>query len=81
VRFTKPPLSVEQQVDLLLVNHRVRAVLMVCAHPLALLAPNSHWQRRLRNLLNQHPKVPIKNMGFPGNCLDCPIWKGAADAG
>ena len=63
-----------------ILNHRVFGVLTVCAHSLALLAPNSHWQRRLRDLLNQHPKVPIKNMGFPENWLDCPIWKGAADA-
>ncbi len=61
-------------------NHRVFAVLTVCAHSLTLLAPHSHWQRRLRGLLNQHPKVPIKNMGFPENWLDCPIWKGTADA-
>jgi abortive infection bacteriophage resistance protein len=61
-------------------NNRIFAVLTICAHSLALLAPKSGWQHRLRNLLNQHPMVPIKNMGFPENWLECPIWKGAAGA-
>jgi len=59
-------------------NHRVFGILTVCAHSLVHLAPNSHWQRRLQGLLIEHPAVPKKNMGFPENWLDCPIWRDAA---
>lgn len=61
-------------------NHRVFGILTVCAHSLVHLAPSSHWQRRLLGLLKDHPAVPKKNMGFPGNWLDCPIWQDAANA-
>jgi abortive infection bacteriophage resistance protein len=60
----------------MITNLRVFGVLTVCAHSLARLAPNSCWQRRLVELLRKHPHVPIKNMGFPENWQECPIWKG-----
>lgn len=60
-------------------NDRIFSVLTICAHSLRRLAPQSKWHSRLRDLLNSHPNVPIKNMGFPSNWMNYPMWKGIAD--
>jgi abortive infection bacteriophage resistance protein len=59
---------------------RVFAVLSVCAHSLSVFAPRSQWQVRLRALVEASPQTPLKNMGFPDNWLDSPIWQVASDA-
>lgn len=61
-------------------SHRVFAALTICAYSLARLAPSSHWQERVRKLLNEHPKIPTKNIGFPDEWLKSPLWQGAANA-
>jgi abortive infection bacteriophage resistance protein len=71
----------EWHVPVAIENRRMFAVLTVCAHSLARLAPKSRWQGRLRTLLNEHARVPMKNMGFSENWLESPLWKEARDAG
>jgi abortive infection bacteriophage resistance protein len=61
-------------------NQRVFSVLTICAYSLKKLAPHSSWQARLWKLVVQSPHIPVKNMGFPVNWLECPLWSGAADA-
>ena len=56
-------------------NRRVFGVLTVCSHSLGRLAPTSQWRARVHTLLDEHPRVPIRNMGFPDNWLDSPLWK------
>ena len=60
-------------------NHRVFAVLTVSGYCLRRIAPQSAWPRRLRALLDQHGRVPRKNMGFPDDWLESPLWKDARD--
>lgn len=38
------------------------------------IAPQSKWKERLIALLAEHPKIPIKFMGFPPDWQECPIW-------
>jgi abortive infection bacteriophage resistance protein len=60
-------------------NHRVFATLTICVYCLKKIAPESQWSGRVLNLLTEHSGVPRKNMGFPDNWLDCPIWKDARE--
>lgn len=58
-------------------NDRLFAVLCVCAHCLSHIASDSTWCLRVRQLLERSPETPCKNMGFPENWLESPLWKSA----
>ncbi len=55
-------------------NNRVFVVLTICRHCLARIAKQSRWPDRLRALLDDFPRIPRANMGFPPNWEECPIW-------
>jgi len=48
------------------------AMLYVLMH---IIADGSKWQRRLAELLDKHPNVFIRAMGFPENWKDDPFWR------
>jgi abortive infection bacteriophage resistance protein len=54
---------------------RIFSVLTVLKYLLSLIAPQSRWQYRMEELFNRYPDVPLKEMGFPENWKECPIWK------
>ncbi len=56
-------------------NDRVFAVLTILNYQLGIVAPQSQWPQRLRNLLDEYPDVPRQNMGFPKDWEASPIWK------
>lgn len=56
-------------------NGRVFAILTVLRYLLAIIAPQSDWPSRLKELLHSYPDIPLDEMGFPANWDDCPIWK------
>ncbi len=56
-------------------GNRVFAVLTILKYLLAIIAPQSRWPQRVRNLLDEYPDIPRRNMGFPEHWGDCPIWK------
>ncbi len=56
-------------------NNRIFGILTICKHCLDRVAPQSAWRARVRELLNQHPAIPLRNMGFPDNWADCAVWK------
>ena len=60
----KPPMS----------NRRVFAVLSVCAHSLARIAPSSAWRQRVVRLVHEHPHIPTTNMGFPTGWEESRLW-------
>jgi abortive infection bacteriophage resistance protein len=64
-------------------NDRAFAVLTICKWSLDRIAPQSRWADRLRQLLEQFPRIPLVSMGFPANWRMCPIWAeaGAASKG
>jgi abortive infection bacteriophage resistance protein len=55
-------------------NNRVFAILTISKYCLSRIAPQSHWDARLRELLGHFPMVPVADMGFPDNWEACPIW-------
>ncbi len=62
-------------------NNRVFAVLTICRHCLARIAPQSQWPVRLRSLLAEFSMIPLRDMGFPANWSESPLWKEAANGG
>lgn len=38
------------------------------------IAPDSHWPKRLHALMEKHPSVPIKSMGFKPDWITDPFW-------
>jgi len=42
------------------------------------VAPASQWGKRLVELMDFHPFVDTRAMGFPGNWKEMPAWKGAS---
>lgn len=56
-------------------NERVYAQLVVMQILLARIAPGNHWARKLRELLVEHPGVPLASMGFPANWSTGRIWR------
>lgn len=56
-------------------NEKVFAVLTVLRFLLKQVAPQSQWIERLADLFKRYSQVPMKEMGFPENWMECPIWK------
>lgn len=55
-------------------NERVYAQLVVMQIMLAKIAPGNHWAQKLRDLLAEHPAIPIISMGFPADWQGQRIW-------
>lgn len=56
-------------------NDRIFSVLTLLRYVLEIVAPQSKWQDRFESLVARYPDVPLRDMGFPPNWKDCPIWK------
>ena len=55
-------------------NERVYAQLVVMQIMLAKIAPGNHWAQKLRDLLAEHPVIPLVSMGFPIDWVTRKIW-------
>lgn len=55
-------------------NHRIFAVLSICAYCLDLVSPASSWKERFHDLVLEFDRVPISLMGFPRDWSSSPIW-------
>jgi len=58
-------------------ERRLFVVLLMLAHLMRHISPDSYWHRRLEDLLEKYPEVSLASMGFPENWRELPIWKGA----
>ena len=56
-------------------NDRVYAQLIVMQILLRKIAPGNHWAQRLMDLLEEHPAIPLRSMGFPPDWKSRPIWR------
>jgi len=55
-------------------NDRVYAVLLIMQILLQRIWSNNGWAERLRDLLEEHPKIPLRSMGFPPDWLERKEW-------
>ena len=71
MKFTKPPLSVNQQA---VSNERVFVVLTLLRQLLIHTAPQTQWRERLYTLLDAYPEIPRSAMGAPADWKQHPLW-------
>lgn len=50
--------------------------LTMLAYLMDIINPGHHWKKRLSELLQRHPGVWPRSMGFPDNWQNLPLWKG-----
>lgn len=62
-------------------NDRAFAILTICKHCMDRVAPQSHWPLRVRELIKRFPQIPTRDMGFPQDWAQCPIWANAGNGG
>jgi abortive infection bacteriophage resistance protein len=55
-------------------NSKIYGVMVVVQILLEEVAPDNTWAERLRELLKEHPDVPLTNMGFPDDWHEKPFW-------
>jgi abortive infection bacteriophage resistance protein len=55
-------------------NTKIYSVMVVTQIFLDQIAPDNTWAERLSELLDDHPNVPLANMGFPEDWKAKPFW-------
>jgi abortive infection bacteriophage resistance protein len=56
-------------------NDRIYPLLIIIVHFLRTIAPQSSWNRKLVDLLDEFPMVPVSEMGFPADWRNRPPWR------
>lgn len=56
-------------------NDRLFGILTLLKYMMNHIAPQSSWAGRFKSLLTTYPDIPIEQMGFPSNWLECPVWQ------
>lgn len=56
-------------------NDKIFGILTIIKYSINIIAPQSNWPNRFKELLNSFPEIPIGQMGMPKNWEECPIWK------
>ncbi len=54
---------------------KLYSILCIIKYLINYIAPQSKWHYRLYKLLDKHNEIPMKNMGFPDNWKESPIWQ------
>ena len=57
-------------------KRRLFVVLLMLAHLMRHISPDSGWKERLEQLLEKYPSVPLAGMGFIENWNAHPVWTG-----
>lgn len=55
-------------------NRKIYNTLVMLEYLMEIICPGTHWKQRLFDLLNQHPVVNHKVMGFPVDWQKKPVW-------
>jgi abortive infection bacteriophage resistance protein len=56
-------------------NNRVGYVLAVCHYWLKSISATSQWRKRLFDLFDEYPEIPLRNMGLPDNWREHPLFQ------
>lgn len=64
----------------LLPNDRVRILLMICRAFLRTISPTSLWSRRVEQLFDEYPEIPVRAMSLPQDWKSHPLWREDATA-
>jgi abortive infection bacteriophage resistance protein len=55
-------------------NNKIYGVMVVSQILLDQIAPDNTWAERLSDLLEEHPNIPLANMGIPEDWRQKPFW-------
>ncbi|MBN2210960.1 MAG: hypothetical protein JW709_06150 [Sedimentisphaerales bacterium] len=78
MNYAKPPLTLEQQADLLLSRGLFgdKPLMMDRLAMVNYYRLSGYWHPfRLQTLLAEYPDIPVVSMGFPPDWQLCPVWK------
>ncbi|MHB9070750.1 MAG: Abi family protein [Sedimentisphaerales bacterium] len=53
---------------------RIFGILTILKYMMNIIAPQSGWSGRFKDLLDKYQEIPIASMGMPDNWCQCPIW-------
>lgn len=56
-------------------NQRVFAILTILKYLLSNITPQTDWSGSLLSLLHEYDEIPIRQMGFPANWQESPLWQ------
>lgn len=56
-------------------NDRLIGVLSICRHLMMHIAPNSQWAKRVVELIEKHPTIPLEVMGMPPDWREHALWR------
>jgi abortive infection bacteriophage resistance protein len=73
--FTISPEIVKEHSSFLKHNNRFYAQAVVINTFLKLISPDSQWSVRLKELLDEHPSIPLRSMGFPDDWHQERFWQ------
>lgn len=68
-------------VPVVIAGDQTFGVLTILYFLLKQVAPQSRWKDRLAKLLDNHPDIPIRFMGFPAHWQELPLWSNPAARG
>jgi abortive infection bacteriophage resistance protein len=72
--LTIKPIVAKRYKGLMTDNSRIYSILIVAQVMLRKAAPDNHWATRLRELLDEHPDIPLSAMGIPENWYEHELW-------
>jgi len=79
VKYDKPPLSIDRQIDLLISrgpDRNIYNTLVMLGYMLNLMSPGVTWSDRVRQLVEENSLVNPAYMGFPPSCQEMSLWGG-----
>jgi abortive infection bacteriophage resistance protein len=72
--LTIKPAIARRHLDKFESNNKIYGVMVVFQILLEKISPDNTWAERLSELLNEHPRIPLVNMGIPENWREKPFW-------
>lgn len=58
-------------------QRRVYMVLLLLAHLMRQVSPDSQWHHKVTTFISEHPEIPLFAMGFPENWMTHTLWRDA----
>lgn len=65
-------------VPIVIPQDRIFGILTILRYLLKNIAPQSNWESRLFDLLDEYPEIYRPDMGFPNNWKESPLWKNSS---
>jgi len=56
-------------------NSHIFAAMTIIVYLLAYIDATDNWKKRIKQLIDNNPAIPLRTMGFPENWEDIPFWQ------